>query len=322
MDDYLALIGAAPSSKDQLSAIAAELRRRRMYGDIASITGDKVLAPFGENLRSQADAYAKQLQDIRQKDIDNAQTKAYQDAQLKHMAAVLAETRRGNNLDYAAQMAAIAQRRDDSLLDFAGAGAKGRNLTDSTRNKMLAQADTIQNTGALKDSFDDKYTQIYGAGPQSRLPNALASVGLGGKDAKDAAQWWSEWKKFYTLGTRNQLFGATLTPNEQKAWAEVDINPSMSAKQIRERMTKLHDEVVRAAKRRASEMTVEGFDPEVITQMYQDAIPDLDVSQYASPVRGPLSRTRRQRSSSSTPEYTREEIVSRIRELEEKARQE
>lgn len=95
-DEYLALIGAAPTDTAKQKAIAKQLRRRRAFGELGAITGDRVLQPFGENQMAQADDYAKQIQDTRQRDADNAQTKSYQDAQIGHMGKVLSETVRAN----------------------------------------------------------------------------------------------------------------------------------------------------------------------------------------------------------------------------------
>lgn len=321
MDDYLAMIGAAPTSREAQETLANSLRRRRSFGELGQITGDKVLAPFGQNLASQADEYAKQIQKTRLADIDNAQTKTYQDAQIEQMRkshllqqAILAETRRGNNLDYSAQMAAIKQRHMESILESMGKGQDFRKLTDGTRNKMLAQADTAASMKTLADTFNDNYAQILGAGPQSRLPNAAAMMGIGSKESKDAAQWWGEWKKFYTLGTRNALFGATLTTNEQRAWEEVDINPSMSPEQIRTRINKLFAETARSAERRGKSMSVEGFDPEMIGEMYGDVFPELKFGGQGQRSRG-RGFTRKVTSAEDMQALTTEDIQNMLDEL-------
>ena len=310
MDDYLSLIGAAPTTAEQQKVIADALRRRRTFGELATLTGDKVLQPFGQGLSQQADQYAKQLQQTRQQDADNAQTKQYQDSQIKHWDDVLAETIRSNNLDFQAQMAAIRQREQDSMLDAYTKGiGGGRKITDSTRNKMLQHAETMQSMSDLLGAFNPEYTQQWGAGPQSRLPNLAAQYGVGTKTSKEAQQWWSEWQKFYTLPMRNLLFGATLTPNEQKAWEEVNINPGMSEKQIKTRIGRLLSVAQSSAKRRSAEMSIEGFDPEVLRSIYGDVVPDLDSVLGAGPViQTGGGRTSRSSHSTSEEGMTPEEI--------------
>jgi hypothetical protein len=313
MDIYRALIGEAPSSQDELAALAEKLRRRRAFGELGALTGDRVLQPFGQNMSNSTDAQVRQLQDTRQKDIDNRQTKSYQDSQIQHMGNVLKETMRGNNLDYAAQMAAIQQRDRAAELRSDG-GREFKKLTDSTRNRILDQADTMRSTQMLIDSFKPEYTQKLGGGPQSRLPNVMSQFGLGTQSVDEAAQWWGEWRKFYTLGTRNQLFGATLTPNEQRAWAEVDINPSMDAEQIQNRITKLFEEAARSAERRVKTMAAEDYDPAVLLEAYADVLPEIELKS-----RGPISRggVTRTETSSSSPSMSQDEIMQRLQQINE-----
>lgn len=320
MNDYLAMIGAAPTTKEQQEALANSLRRRRSFGELGQITGDKVLAPMGAGMSAQADDYAKQVQRTRLADVDNAQTKTYQDAQMAQMErghllqqAMLAETRRGNNLDFSARMAAIKQRSMDSILDSMSKGQDFKKFTDGTRNKMLTQADTASSMKMLADTFRPEFAQKLGANPLSRLPNAAAQMGIGTKGSKDAAEWWGGWKKFYTLGTRHSLFGATLTTNEQAAWDAVDINPAMSEEQIKTRINNLFAESKRNAERRGKSMSVEGFDPEVISEMYGDVFPDLKFG--SSGQQGRSTHTRKITSAEDLQSLTTEDIQNMLDEL-------
>jgi hypothetical protein len=74
MDDlYSFLIGSAPTDPQKQKTVADQLRRRRSFGELGALTGDRVLQPFGQGLISSSDQSSKQIQDIRQHDIDNAQ---------------------------------------------------------------------------------------------------------------------------------------------------------------------------------------------------------------------------------------------------------
>lgn len=315
MDDYRILLGAAPTSEEQVRALAESLRRRRSFGELGALTGDRVLQPFGQGLSAQADKYAAQTQATRQKDIDNAQTKAYQDAQLQHMEDVLKETIRANNLDYSAQMAGIKQRNAAAMLDFlTGSNTDFRKMTDSTRNKLLQHADTLGTLKLQLDSFTPEYTQILGPGAQSRLPNVAARLGLGTKGTKEAQEWWAGWSRFYTLPVRNLLFGATLTPNEQRAWDQADINPGMDPAQIRTRIDAVMSEAKRSAKRRGQVMSTEGFDPQIIKDAYQDTIPELDLA-FKATTSGGGRGGRSHSASSEEAQYPLDEIDAQIAEI-------
>jgi len=104
MDDlYQTLIGPPPGI-NQHSAVADQLRRRRSFGELGAISGDPVLQPFGKGQVAESDQYAKQLQDTRQKDIDNSQTQQYQTAQLNHMKTLTDLEKRGQDLDHIFKM--------------------------------------------------------------------------------------------------------------------------------------------------------------------------------------------------------------------------
>lgn len=275
-DLYEQLIGGAPAQA-QIPAIVEQLRRRRSLGELGQLTGDRVLSPFGGGMVKQADQYAGDMQDIRQKDADNAQTKAYQDAQIGQQGRVLAATldRDKATEAYRNRMAAAAETRAKAALNKSVQPGNFKKFTDSTRNKMLQQADTMLALKNHEDTFNPKYTQILGPGAQSKLPNLAAQVGLGTKGSKEAQEWWSSWGRTYTLPTRNLLFGATLTPNEQAAWAAADINPGMSSEQIKTRLGKLFETVRQSALRRGRGMQQEGYDPKVFAETFGDTVPEF-----------------------------------------------
>lgn len=280
MDDdlYTMLIGGAPTELTQQKAIADQLRRRRSFGELGALTGDRVLQPFGQQLMQGADRYATDLQNVRQKDADNAQTQAYQSGQLSHMGDVLKETSRNNDLEHQDRMAQIA-----AMLQAAGikAGAKAgqpKKMTDNTRNSILATVDAYTGIGNLMSTFKPEYTQKLGPGPQSSLVNSLARYGIGTQGSKEAQSWWAAWNEIRTLPERNRLFGATLTPNEKAEWERVDINPSMGQDQIADGAKRIQKILLRHAQNRARGMVAEGFDPETLSEYYADMLPDMQGS--------------------------------------------
>lgn len=279
MDDnlYNTLIGAAPTDKQTQKAIAEQLRRRRSFGELGSLTGDRVLQPFGQQMSKQADDYATDLQGTRQKDIDNAQTKAYQEGQLGHMAGVLEETKRENNMTHIFQML-MAQAALEKA-DKTGV-PKPKTLTYADRNKLENTASMINGADDLMNTFKDEYSQKLGPGPQSKFPNALAAVGIGTNGSKEAANWWAAWNQLYTLPQRNATFGATLTPTEKASWAESDINPSIDSKTIRDRVSKIL-KIVKNKGGLINRTYKAQFDPELI-----DSYGLPDDSNVISPARG------------------------------------
>lgn len=259
---YEVLLGAAPTDPQKQAAVANQLRRRRSFGELGALTGDRVLQSFGEDATKSADNYAKLIQDTRQKDIDNAQTKAYQEGQLGHMRATEDLTRRGQNLDHVYQML-MAQAANERA-EKTGTPKTAR-LTYADRNKLEQTAGIINNADELLSSFKKEYTQKFGPGPQSKLPNAMSAVGLSNRGMDEAANWWAGWNLIYSLPQRNATFGATLTPTEKRSWSESDINPAMDENTIRARA----QTVVNILKQKGYLMNKTyqtQFDPEVIAE--------------------------------------------------------
>ena len=69
----------------------------------------------------------------------------------------------------------------------------------------------------LIDSFKDEFAGSYIGGPT--LTGIYSKVGVKG----ERVDWWKEWL-FLDTKIRNEYFGATLTPNEQKAWDAITIS--------------------------------------------------------------------------------------------------
>ncbi len=87
--------------------------------------------------------------------------------------------------------------------------------------------------GDLRSSIERGFGQLAGgAAPQS---------------TQDMTRWWADQAFFDELPQRHALFGAALTPTEQKSWANAAINPSLSPKVIRERLAtrkQIYDEAL------------------------------------------------------------------------------
>lgn len=272
-DIYETLMGEAPSN-ERVAEIAAALRRRRSYGELGALTGDKVLAPAGRRMAESADADAGAIQKIRQQDIDNNQTRTYQQGQLSHMDSVLKETMRGRNMQDATtrrgqDMDLEAAKLRAALAAQKASTPKPNKLTYADRNKLENLANLIHGADSLGSSFQDSFTQKGAPGiipevGQSRLVNTAASLGIGTKDSKEASDWWAQWNLIYTLPQRNATFGATLTPTEKQAWFNSDINPSMDGPQVRKRVKVVQDILKRKGGLADKTYRAQGFSPEAI----------------------------------------------------------
>lgn len=287
MDDdiYTALIGAAPTDGQSQKAIAAQLRRRRSFGELGALTGDRVLQPFGQSLMKSADADAASIQDTRLKDVDNAQTEKYQTGQLGHMGSVLAETIRAQNMDDATTRRGQDLSYEAALARAAAAGRKSGGkpprLTISDKKDLQDLAQDIGSMEGLESfikrggSFGAK--KIAGVPiPGSRaLANTKARFGFGDQADKESFLAKQEFDRLYTLGARNRLFGATLTNNEQKAWDDANPQIRQSDEQIAQALPILRKVMEHRIKHKSAGLAAEGYNQEAINEYAE--IPQLNL---------------------------------------------
>lgn len=280
---YDVLIGEAPRDADKAAATAAALRRRRAFGELGVLSGDRVLSDFGRGAVGQADDYAKQIQQTRQQDIDNAQTQAYQSGQLEHMGGVLKESMRAANM-----RDSTTRRGQDMALEAARLRAQRQDkppkLTVSDRRDLTQGADLVGNMQGLLTGFKDDYAapQVFGKSiPYARpLSNTLSSMGLGSKDMDEAQKWWAASDRLYTLFERNKMFGATLTSNEMKAWNEANASKNMKPEQVK---AMLKDILKVAREQLASNVdgfVAGGYDEDQIDALTQRALPMAGMEEF------------------------------------------
>lgn len=277
-DLYSSLIGEAPSDKEKAAEVAAALRRRRSYGELGMLTGDKVLGRFGQGLVKQADDYATQLQDTRQHDIDDRQTKTYQDAQVGHMGQVLEESKRARNM-----ADATARRGQDLSYEAALARAvaaqkkattqKAPKFTVSDRRDLQEASSLVANTKELLSEFKPEFgaTKVMGMNiPGGRaLSNAVAAHGYGDKGMDAAQSWWAKSERLYTLFNRNKLFGATLTSNEMRAWEQANATKDMKPEQIQKFLGDIVDHAGKELAANVDFFSSGGYNPDQISAITQ-----------------------------------------------------
>jgi hypothetical protein len=309
-DIYSSLIGAAPTDAQRQAEIVAQLRRQRKLGELGQLSGDKILAPFGQGQIKSADDFSTQLQLTRQKDADNAQTKSYQDSQIKHMGDVLRETMRGNNLDYAAQMAAIQGREAVAAMKQSGGG---KAISPPERKRLEG---IVSGISEFQDSIGSWKPEYAGSGlpGTGSLMNAIAAKApaLAPKAAEEKQLWWANWDRVYNIPERYEKFGATLTPAEKQSWADANISPNMTDFQIRTNIGKINELNRRLAARAQQNLINAGFDPEEVAGYFSD------VEGLEAPKAGPkrsAGPTESASSSKTTQQYSDEDIMKQLQQL-------
>jgi hypothetical protein len=160
--------------------------------------------------------------------------------------------------------------------------AKPREFTMSEITKLSEEAGKFANVSRFGETFQDKYAgymhPTVGAAAQTAgryLPESMV-----GKDVAESATWWQDYNRYKQV-VRNELYGASLQPNEQRDFEAADINPGMQPQKIRDNLKIQQDIVRNGLKRRANAGIAAGYDPEVIGKAY-----GLDLSELGVEARG------------------------------------
>lgn len=289
MDIYDTLIGKAPSKADEQKAVAALLRKRRAFGALGTLTGDQVLGAFGKQQITSADNAAEQIQKTRLADVDNEQTAKYQEGQLGHMGGVLAESIRAQNMDDA-----TTRRGQDLSLEGALARAKATAAGKKPPRLRVSDIKNLQDLSQDIGSMQGLEKFLSGGGkfgakevagipiPGYRsLANTMAARGLGSKEDKTAFLAKQEFDRLYTLGARNRLFGATLTPSEQVAWEDANPSTRQSDEQIAIAIPILRKVIQQRLKNMGTGLAKEGYNAEAIGEY--SSIPGLELPVAGGP---------------------------------------
>lgn len=104
-------------------------------------------------------------------------------------------------------------------------------------------------------------------------------AGVVGKDRSEGASFWQEYDRYKNV-VRNELFGASLTAAEQKAFAQADVNPSMQPVQIKKNLELQKSIVEGGIRRKVQAAVTSGYDPKAISQAY-----GVDPSSLSGPQR-------------------------------------
>lgn len=276
MDDiYQSLIAGTPDQA-KIPALVDQLRRRRALGELGALTGDQVLSPFGSGLVKESDKYAEQLGENRLKAADDTRAADYQKALTDHQAQVLKatldrdkETGRYHQglVDAALARAKAAQ---DAVNAKAAAGPKKSKLRTTDITALQEDSATVRGMDDIMKQMDEGISigtkKAFGLPvPGSRaLANTAAAMGYGSDADKKSYALFQQWDRLYNLAARNKLFGATLSTNEQRAWAAANPSVAQTDEQIRAAIPIMQKVYQNKLEKRMKGLKDEGYDETAI----------------------------------------------------------
>lgn len=142
-----------------------------------------------------------------------------------------------------------------------GEGRGGRVIPGHERNSILEASTRISETTALRDSFKPEYGGSY----LGVIGDARNFLGRNTPGESPQADWWSRYQSQKNQ-VRNALFGASLTPGEQREYEKADINPGMSAEAIRTNLARQAEIITTAQRRRVRSMAADGYNTRALQE--------------------------------------------------------
>jgi hypothetical protein len=153
-----------------------------------------------------------------------------------------------------------------------GAAPKPQSRAPGTRmvDSLIKAGTSLENLERITTTFKPEYAGNYIMGGAE---NFLRRNKPGG-DPSGQAQWWQDYQG-YVNQTRNDLFGAALTPGEKAEFEKFIITPRMSPEESKKNLDRQKQISTRAAQRQAKAYTALGYDREAIEGALGYGLDDL-----------------------------------------------
>jgi hypothetical protein len=263
-DVFSALVGGAPSDASKQQALAQTLRGQNKMGQVLSLTGDRVLGPYGKGMQDAAMHSAQGVAGDREKAATLAETKAYRDASALQAQNALAEEKRWHDM----QQTMLGDKLDMALQ--IKQGKAGKPLSASAQKELEAQGDTLSGINDALNSFKPEYAGTGLPGGRS-LANTIAGnvPALATQNAKDAQNWWANYNRVFSLPEIHRLFGARFTAPEQERFSKAHITENMTPEQIQQNLPQLKSQFQRMMARRLHDYASQGYDVGDVASQFQ-----------------------------------------------------
>lgn len=195
---------------------------------------------------------------------DNAERRAQVDQQLQIAAANRAAAADARAAESAARTAAEwnAKFNPDGTPKKPEGGGKA--LPDAATKRIEGGVGQFSSLSGSLGTFQDDYAgNTLTGGLENTIQGEFSSFGTPGQ-----RDWWAQFQQNDNQ-IRNELFGATLTPSEQKSYLDTTIAPSMDAKEVRRNLTRRTKILGDALDRQRRFMIANGYNEEAVNILYE-----------------------------------------------------
>lgn len=144
-------------------------------------------------------------------------------------------------------------------------GAGGKPLSAPVVLQLTKDAGKLQNLQSLGAGFKEDYAGSPLIGDiENRLGRMGWTGGLTGA-TEGQAEWWQQYDR-YKNEVRNELFGASLTEGEQRAFEQADISPGMDPRIVKQNLAKQQQIIEQGLQRKGRVWAAQGYNTDAIAE--------------------------------------------------------
>jgi hypothetical protein len=298
-DMYSALVGGAPTDQQSQMALAQALRRQSQLGQLGQLSGDRVLAPAGENMVADAQKGATSISNERARQAAQAQALTFHNDQQQHEADALAQqmkianmtdsrSRDEANATNALRQSLLTQKDQDAADRAAAAQAAkaeaaehgGKPIPDGEFQKLSAYKDAAESVDQSLSTFKPEYAGAGKVIPRtatnwlaSNMPSTAGALGAVNPTDQAANNWYQNYGRGFTMDEMHNKFGARLTNNEQQIFEQYHINPNMDAPTIVTNLTQIGAKAREKLNERLDALEAAGYNKDQIATIRSSVAP-------------------------------------------------
>lgn len=147
----------------------------------------------------------------------------------------------------------------------------GKSLRQGDGDKLTALIDQYVNLKSAALGFQDNFAGNTIGGEMENWAQGIFGTGTPGQ-----RDWWSAFRATDNL-IRNDLFGASLTDGEKRAYEQTTVSPSMTPAEVRRNVERRVEIARKALERRVDRFRAAGFDNAEIEALVGESAPDLGI---------------------------------------------
>ncbi|GAG16311.1 unnamed protein product, partial [marine sediment metagenome] len=124
---------------------------------------------------------------------------------------------------------------EEAKLRASSSGEKFLAMPQDVRDNLVTGNSGVEVLRNMRTALDDPDFNPGSTGiPGGRtVANLAAQYGVGTDHSLEAQDFWREYNRRFNLLKRNELFGATLTTNEQRSWKSAVAGEEMNKEQLK-----------------------------------------------------------------------------------------